>query len=272
MVPVQSYRSLNATSKKYTHDDFTTGVCMIDLLKALSSTSVFGRGLPPTAYLQDESYAQVFRQVMQKGGVVVPQPFDQLGDVSEKTPLRMCFELGWLHNELISPTEVIYTFSSPLHMRSVQWMLLGNQDKAIISENSIIDFVIAVIRKFIPVNLSTQQMFGTTTQSTPEAQFQDEFYRACINHTKNCVVTFPEFGNKCGRIDFLIPTKKWGIELLCNGDRLNPHAARFTTGECGQWISDKKINDYVVVDFRTTLPRSDHKGQLLKNTNDVVPE
>jgi hypothetical protein len=183
MVPVQSYRSLNATSKKYTHDDFTAGVCMIDLLKAPSSTSLFGRGLPTTTYLQNESYAQVFRQVIQAGGLVVPQPHDQLGEVLEKTPLRMCFELGWLYNEAISPAEVIYTFSSPLHMRYVQWMLLGNQDEAIISENSIIDFVIAVIRKFIPLNLSAQRMFGTTTQSAPEAQFQDEFYRACINHT-----------------------------------------------------------------------------------------
>jgi len=270
MVPVQTYRSLNATSKKYTQDDFTTGVYMIDLLKALSSTSVFGRGLPTTAYLQNEFYAQVFRQVIQKGGLVVPQPLDQLDEVSEKTPLRMCLELGWLHNEAISPTEVIYTFSSPLHMRCVQWMLLGNQDEAIISENSVIDFVIAVIRKFIPLDLSAR-VFDTATQSTSEAHFQDEFYRACINHTKNCVVSFPEFGNKRGEIDFLIPTKKWGIELLSNGDRLNAHAARFTTEEYGQWISDQKIDDYVIVDFRTTLPRSNHKGQLLKNTNDVVP-
>ncbi|KIM75050.1 hypothetical protein PILCRDRAFT_13870 [Piloderma croceum F 1598] len=237
-----SYRSLNATSKKYTHVDFTTGVYMIDLLKALSSASVFGRRLPTTVYLQDESYAQFFRQVIQKCGVVVPQPLDQLGKVSEKTPPRIYFELGWLHNEPISPIE----------------------DKAIISENSIIDFVIAVICKFIPLNLFAQRMFGTTTQSTPEAQFQDEFYRACINHTKNCVVTFPEFGNKRSLIDFLVPTKKWGIELLCNGNRLNAHAARFTTGEYGQWISDKKINDYVIVDFRTTLPRSNHKELLTK--------
>ncbi|KIM71678.1 hypothetical protein PILCRDRAFT_8231 [Piloderma croceum F 1598] len=172
--------------------------------------------------------------VIQEGGLVVSQLLDQLDEVSEKTPLRMCWELGWLHNELISPTEVIYTFLSPLHMRYVQWMLLGNQDDAIISENSIIDFVIVAIRKFIPLHLSAQRTFGTATRSTPEAQIQDEFYRACINHTKNCILSFLEFGNKRGRIDFLIPMKKWGIELLRDGDRLNAHAARFTTGEYGQ--------------------------------------
>jgi len=96
-------------------------------------------------------------------------------------------------------------------------MLLGNQDEAIISDNSIIDFVIAVIRKFNPLNLST---FGTTTQPTPEAQFQDEFCRACINHTKNCVVSFPEFGNKCGRIDFLIPMKNGELSFCTMAIRL----------------------------------------------------
>ena len=254
-----SYRSLNATTKHYTYDDFITGVYMFDLLKTLSTSSVFGKGLPATAHLQNPSFAQVFREVLQTGGIVVPEPFDQLGEVSEKTPLRKCFELGWLHNEVCSPTEVLYKFASPLHMRYVQWMLLDNLDEGVIAENSIVDFVIVVIRKFIPLNLCARRTFGTTTQSTPEAQFQDEFYRACISHTNNCVLSFPEFGNRRGRIDFIIPTKKWGIELLCNGNRLNAHAARFTTGEYGQWISDQKINDYVIVDFRTKLPQSSHK-------------
>lgn len=239
------------------------GVYMFDLLKTLSTSSVFGRGLPATTHLQNPSFTQVFWEVLQTGGIVVPEPLDQLGRVSEKTPLRKCFEHGWLHNEVFSPTEVLYTFASPLHMRYVQWMLLGNLDEGVISENSIVDFVITVIRKFIPLNLSARRMFGTTTQSTPEAQFQDEFYRACISHTNNCVLSFPEFGNRRGRIDFFIPMKKWGIELLRNGNRLNAHAARFTTGEYGQWISDQKINDYVIVDFRTKLPQSSHKGQFV---------
>jgi hypothetical protein len=153
---VQSYRSLKATSKKYSHNDFTTGVYMVDLLKALLSSSVFGRGLSTMGYLQNESYAQVFRQVIQEGGLVVPQHVDQLGDVSEKNPLQICFERGWLYNEAINPAEVIYTFPSPLHMRYMQWVLLGNQDEAIISENSIIDFVIEVIHEFIPLNLSAE--------------------------------------------------------------------------------------------------------------------
>jgi len=58
-------------------------------------------------------------------------------------------------------------------------------------------------------------------------------------------------------IDFFIPLKKWGIELLRDGDRLN---ARFATGEYGRWISDRKINDYAIIDFRTEHPQSRHNA------------
>ena len=219
---MQSYRSLNATTKLYTYDDFITGVCMFDLLKTLSTSSVFGRGLPATKDLQNPSYAQVFRNVLQTGGIVVPEALDQLSEVLEKPPLRQCFESGWLHNEVFSPTEILYTFASPLHMRYVQWMLESNLEEGVISEDGIVDFVIAVIRNFHPLNLSAPRTFGTTTQSMPEAQFQDEFYSACISYTHNCVLSFPEFGNRHCQFDFFIPMKKWGIELLCNGDQLYP--------------------------------------------------
>jgi hypothetical protein len=91
-----------------------------------------------------------------------PELLDQLGEVLEKNPLRRCFEFGWLHNEACSPTEVLYIFASPLHVRYVQWMTLGNLDEG----------VVAMIRKFIPLNLSPRRTCGTTIQSTPEAQFQ----------------------------------------------------------------------------------------------------
>ena len=224
---------------------------MAELLKSLSSSSAFPRGLPTIGNLQDTSIADVFRDVLLTGSIVVDESFDQPSKVA-KSPLQRCFEYGWLHNEVITPTQVAYTFASPLHKRYVQCMLLGNLEEATISESRIEDFVIAVIRRFIPLNLSAPRTIGA--QSTPEAQFRDEFYRACMNHTKGCVLSFPEFGTQRGRIDFFIPLKKWGIELLCNGDRNDG-------GEYGQWIADQKMNDYRIVDFRTQRPRSGHKGE-----------
>ena len=221
---------------------------MAKLLESLSTSSAFPRGLPTIGNLQDTSIADVFRDVLLTGSIVVDESFDQPSK-AVKYPLRRCFEYGWLHNEVITPTQVAYTFASPLHKRYVQCMLLGNLEEGTISENRIEDFIIAVIRRFTP-----SRTFGATTQSTPETRFQDEFYRACMSHTKGCVLSFPEFGTQRGRIDFFIPLKKWGIELLCNGDRNDG-------GEYGQWIADQKMNDYRIVDFRTQRPRSGHKGE-----------
>jgi len=43
---VVSLTECRLTAKNYTYDDFITGVDMINLLKALEVSSVFGRGLP----------------------------------------------------------------------------------------------------------------------------------------------------------------------------------------------------------------------------------
>jgi len=40
-------------------------------------------------------------------------------------------------------------------------------------------------------------------------------------------VTFPEYGTGYGRVDFYIPAKEWGVELLCNGDRLAERSVAF---------------------------------------------
>jgi hypothetical protein len=94
-----------------------------------------------------------------------------LGEVSEKNPFENVSNTDGSTMKFFSPTEALYTFLSPLHMRYVQWMLLGNLDNGVISENSIVDFILAVICKFIPFNQSARRTFGATTQSTPEAQF-----------------------------------------------------------------------------------------------------
>jgi hypothetical protein len=122
---VQSYQSLKFTGKLYTIDDFMTSFHMTELLEALSSSSSFSRGLPKTGDLQDTSLVQVLRDVLLTGSIVVDNSFDELSMAAVKSPLRRCFELGWLHNEVITPTQVAYTFASPLHKRYVHCMILG---------------------------------------------------------------------------------------------------------------------------------------------------
>ena len=112
---------------------------MAELLEALSSSSAFSRGHPTAGNLQDTSMAQVFREVLLTGSVVVDESFDQPRQAGVKPPLGRCFECGWLHNEVITPTQVAYTFASPLHKRYVQCMLSGNLEERTISANSIED-------------------------------------------------------------------------------------------------------------------------------------
>ena len=87
-----------------------------------------------------------------------------------------------------------------------------------------------------PVSIAETRHLGTSVQSIPEAQFQNDFYAACCEYGDICLVSFLEFGMKKGKIDFFIHCKQWGIELLRNGDRLASHVSRFTKGEYGKLI------------------------------------
>jgi hypothetical protein len=259
---LQSYRLLKNDGLWYTAQTFNTNFTVASVLEALAKKSIFSRGLPMRQFVQNPGVARVLRNVLRDGKVtaMVPIPFS---DQQMDPALELCNKNGWLYHGVSSPTEATreYVFASPLHRRYVEWMLYGNP-KGEIKEKSLTTFALAVIRHILPLNLAEPRNIGSSVQSIPEAQFQDEFYRACSSYTQNCVVSFPEFGTKHGRIDFFIPSKKWGIELLRNGDRLSPHIKRFTEGEYGQWIRDEVMTDYIVLDFRPAKPpRTNHESK-----------
>jgi hypothetical protein len=242
------------TNARYTFTDFVKNIPMSYLLKSVENGhGVSWRGLPRRTDLQDARVADIFRTVLRRGQIsaqgLVKPALDALGT---------CYRRGWLHNA-ISAGVPRYFFASTWHKRYVEYLLCGHNEG--ISEDSVFAFVEQVILKFSPRSLTTR-VIGSSTQTIPEAQFQDEFYHASLAHT-NGVMSFPEFGNKHGKIDFFIPSKKWGIELLRNGDRINTHIKRFTKGEYSKWISDGVLNDYVIIDFRTNAPR-DRRGEPLQ--------
>jgi len=141
-------------------------------------------------------------------------------------------------------------------------MINGAPKESKITESNVTEFSLAVIGNFSHQSLSYQRLLGSTEQSTPEAQFQDEFYRASFKHANGCAVSFPECGTRKGRIDFFIESKKWGVELLRNGDRLAQHVKRFTKGEYGRWITKGWMSDYIIIDFRTKRPKT-YEGKLV---------
>jgi len=215
-------------------------------------------------YLQLPAVAEILQEVLRCGKKSIVDPLPHSGEVIDPA-FTTCIKNGWLYNQHSSPMCATrdYTFASPLHRRFVEWMFLGNpkRDQELKEEN-LTKFALAVIRKISPLNLVEQRQVGPSVQFVPEAPFQDEMYRACLSHTENCVVSFPEFGTKRGRIDFFIPSKKWGIELLGNGDRLSSHMQRFTEGEYGRWTRTGVMNDYIILDFRTNPPRANYRGNV----------
>ena len=101
----------------------------------------------------------------------------------------------------------------------------------------------------------------------PEAAYQDEFYHSLFSATEGCVRISSEYssakGAHPGCIDFFIPSKKWGIDLLHDGSNLEEHWSRFRLGGAyGAWLKTSDMADYIVLDFRSTRPQKSHNHKV----------
>ena len=241
------------TSQFYTWDTLLSQVSPYVLLERLdSSASIFKRGLPLARELQNSSVARIFEVVLYSGVIT---DTDLTCD-DERAALQQCFHNGWLHADNLAGG-VGYCFPSPLHHWYMEWKLWGKLSTAIpISATNILDFVVAVIRLFSPQYLATRRIGPGFIQHLPEAQYQDEFYRCCHSYSKGCLITLPEYGTRRGWIDFYVPSKQWGVELLRNGNMLEEHASRLlSTGSYGTTL---KLADYIVLDCRNKRPVKPH--------------
>ena len=205
---------------------------MADIPQAIYKGTVFSRGLPQASVLRENpDITAVMSEVVRKESIVCPHDYLALNpdhDDNRRVALRKIFRSGWLHTEVRADIDgILYTFASPLHRRCVDWKLNGSPLESRIIEPNLFEFSLAVIQSFSRQSLVEKREIG------PKAQFQDEFYSASSKHA-NGSVSFPEFGTKNGRIDFFIRLKKWGVELLYDGNRMGQHARRFTEGEYGK--------------------------------------
>jgi hypothetical protein len=224
------------------------------LWSSLDKASIFRRGLPADYEMQRPDIARVFRAVL-CNNYVTPQ---LLGSPEEREALDTCFKWGWLHATAGESGENLYIFTTLLHQWFVEYYLgTSVQDAAIITDPDLPSFAIEVIKRFSHRQLSsTRTIIGASNvQRPPEAQFQDEFYRCCHAHSNGSLISFPEFGDATGRIDFYIPLKKWGVELLRDGDRLENHSSRFTGPGA---YAKMEFEDYIILDFRTRQPKKMH--------------
>ena len=215
--------------------------------------------MPRIRYLQTPDIARVFFDVLRDGSIIKPDDINGEDDLA----LVECFRHGWLHADKLSAVGAekrVYIFPSPLHRWFVEKKLcdsFATEPKV----DSLLQFAIEVIKGFIPKFLGERRIGPACIQSPPEAQYQDEFYRSCHALWRLSLTTFPEFGTRNGRVDFYIPTKQWGVELLREGDRLQQHSCRFSpSGAYGKYLT---LSDYIILDFRTSKPRLTHTGMCI---------
>ena len=224
-----------------------------DFWARLQIGGIFRRGLPLPRELQKPFTARVLRKVLANNQV----RDGELQNQNQKNALQMCFRNGWLHAAMDNDTPV-YIFATPLHQGFIEHYL-GNQPSncTTIANMDLLDLSIEVIRLFSPHQLSQRKLGASAVQRPPEAQFQDEFYRCFHKYTNGSLISYSEYGNASGRIDFYIPVKEWGGELTREGDRLKNHHSRFIGSGAYTKLS---LKDNIILDFRTTPPQKRHPG------------
>lgn len=79
------------------------------------------------------------------------------------------------------------------------------------------------------------------------------------------VLWSPEFETKGvkrrGALDFYLASNKWGAELTRDGCQLTSHYGRFQPGgNYHRWILDGELMDWVLLDFRSTIPKNEYGG------------
>ena len=223
----------------------------------------FGRGLPLAEELSGHPDIVAFFRTLIRNGEVEE-------GVGNQEVIHKCHRKGWIH-AYEAPSSYItrYTFASPLHSAFISWILEPSNNMP--SYPSALELCFAVISKFKPSRMHIpirRAGAPSTMEPLPEARYQDEFFRSVFSVAAGNVRISPEFASARGAhvtgcIDFFIPTVKWGIEIIRDGSGLQEHNSRFEhSGAYGAWLRSGDMNDYVLLDCRTEVPRTAHPSVI----------
>ena len=211
--------------------------------------------------------------------------------VDTNLALRDCYHNGWLQAELVPGDRTVYIFPTKIHQwykvpifhshhcRKLRLSLrYAERLLSTVAEpfpkdrfGSIEDLCFAAVAEFSCVALnSVERGIGPGAVTRPlEAQYQDEFYRAC-HSVLNINLTSEWSGSSLvGRVDFRIKDMKWVIECVRDGDKIDEHIERFQQGgRYHKWIMSGEIKEYIILDFRTSKPRKARSWLYLPSTFD----
>jgi hypothetical protein len=213
-------------------------------------------------FIQDPPTAYIFQTLVQYNSLAKE-------DVDEEA-LKRCIREGWVHSDIVNQqghgSQERCVFPSPLHSSCLAWRLQPQHD--VCNFQTIHKMALVVIKNFKPSRLRAPLLIGSGFRDRPlEAVYQDEFYRALYKTTDGATITTPEYsstsGDSLGRIDFFVPSKKWGVEILRDGQALPEHHSRFGIhGVYGQWLRGGEMEDFILIDFRLKTPKKPHPCKI----------
>jgi len=249
LTALKSYLEVHRSQNVYSLEHFELNITARAVTEALWNAKHFSRGLPKRQDLQDPKVANLFRKLLVKKQL----PHDLFMAEEDRACLMKLYKRGWVDLVKCPDDESCYIFATGLHERVVDCLLGFKIERPNIKEKSLLEFTLAVLHHFSFRQLAALRRVGNSVQTVPEAQYQDEFYRCAHLHSEGSLVMFPEFGSAKGRVDFFVDSKKWAIEVLRNGDRIEEHLARFAPG--GRYCKMLDAVDYISLDFRMTMPK-----------------
>ncbi|KAG8822700.1 hypothetical protein FRC17_009488 [Serendipita sp. 399] len=158
---------------------------------------------------------------------------------------------------LIEFMDQSYDFPSPLHRQIWSWLLTCSDQSNF--SGDLFALIQAIVARFRLNKLSrSDRRVEPDERTPPEAQYLNEWYRSLHEIMMGNAVISPEYatapGKRAGRVDFFIPSKKWGIEIIRDGSKLREHSDRFLTGAYSALVHSGDIVDYALLDFRHTVP------------------
>ncbi|RXW16098.1 hypothetical protein EST38_g9759 [Candolleomyces aberdarensis] len=234
----------------------------VDLWLTKHQLSTWRAGLPNEWDFTNHSKAELLERALRD------QVFTDIGEFNEEEQgvLQELIDTGRIHCDILEldaesgKAKVGYTFASPLHALYNEAMLVlyhrtyDLKYKGTIQELNIYDFVLNVFKKLSPSSMqrSPRYGYGMVQQSDePKAQIHDEFYRCCHIHAHGVVRNYSRLGTQGGRVDFLIPSKRWAIELLREGDDIEKHYSRFIEDQgLHEWPIHANVSSFLLLDSR----------------------
>jgi len=219
-----------------------------------------GRALPECPELSKDPIMTAMFRLLLRDGQISEDDHPKFRDAIQKA-----HKLGYIYAKELSPVKQGFVLPTPMHTAALSWVLIPSEVKL---PSNLLDLVFEVVGRFkysqLMQPLRRAGDNAGATSGPPEAQYQDEFYRALHDYTKGGVRISPEFAtaagaSKAGRIDFFIANKKWGIEITREGKKLQEHSDCFGAyGAYGHWINTGEMLDYILLDCRNTVPVKHH--------------